>query len=93
MEDLSLHGVKIGEGVELLIVWIVESSDWKRVKVKQLCVGWVELWKDQMFEGDGNHRLCMEPAIRDHTNKVLRRKRLKYGNSENKILWLLGQYL
>ncbi len=93
MKNLGLHGVEIGEFVQLLIARIAEGSDRQRMEVQQLGVRWVELWKDEVLEGNGHHRLCLKPAIRSSTHKVLRRKRLKDWNSEGQILWCSFQYL
>ena len=54
---------------------------------------WVELRQDEVFEGDSNHSLCMKPPIRNYTDKILRRKWLKYWNSEHKTLHFPCQYL
>lgn len=93
MKDLGLNRVKIQEIIQLLVVGIVQSRHRKRMKIQQLCMRWVDLWQNQMLERDGYHCFCMKPSIREGTNKILRRKRLKDRNSESKILWFFAYNL
>lgn len=93
VEHLSLHGVEVGELVQLLVAGVIEGRDRERVKVKKIRVWWVDLRQDQVFEGNGHHSLCMQPAIRENTDKVLRGKWFKDRYSEGKLLYLLSKYL
>ena len=47
----------------------------------------VNLWKDEVFEGDWCDTLCPQPAIGDCSDVILRREVLQDGDGEHQLLW------
>lgn len=88
VEHLTLDRVKVLEAKQLLVGRVLEGRDRKWLEVEELGVRWVELWKDQVLEGDCHDRLRPQPTVRGHTDKVLRGEGLKDWDCEHKILRL-----
>ena len=52
VEYLTLNRVKVLKAKQLLVGRVLEGRDRKWLEVKELGVRWVELWQDQVLEGD-----------------------------------------
>mmetsp|Transcript_57068 Transcript_57068/g.156706 ORF Transcript_57068/g.156706 Transcript_57068/m.156706 type:complete len:245 (+) Transcript_57068:2363-3097(+) len=72
-EDLRLYRVEVGEGRLIEGAVLAECRDGQRLEIEQLGVGRVLLRQDEVAEGDGQHRLRIQPAVGDDAHKVLRR--------------------
>ena len=54
---------------------------------------WVDLWQDEVLEGDGHNSFSLQPPVRCHTDDVLRREGLVYGDGEGEVLGFIPYHL
>lgn len=93
VENLSLNGVKILEGKQLLVAGVLERGDREGVEVQQLRVRGVELRENEVLERDGDDGLRSEPAVGGDADVVLGREGLEDGDGEDELLGLSGEHL